>query len=168
MASHLEAAVYKNALLQYKEMLRFVSGTEKEYEKAECVESELITGSSDQLMFYLKDFNASFARSSGIVLNPFLTIKMDNASIRLGHFPHIKKEDNPYSMKKQGLKEELMVSLAMAESQYDNAMKGEVSEANHFYQHYIVGYENNFKRAGNDIAERSHRKSTSTMGGKKE
>ena len=119
-------------------------------------------------MFYLKDFNASFARSSGLVLNPFLTIKLENAAIRLGIYPNIKKEDNPYFTKSQGLKRDLIVSLAMAETQYDNAMKGEQSEANFFYQHYCIGLEANFKRKGNEIAEKTHRKSTSTMGNKKD
>ena len=47
LSSTLEATVYKNAFKQYREMQRYVSGVTEEYEKQDCVESELITGSSE-------------------------------------------------------------------------------------------------------------------------
>ena len=87
MRSILECQVHERAIQEYREMQQFVTGAQVETVGHQYIESEYITGSSDKMMFYIKDFVSECKRSSKAALNPFLVAKLDIPSLKAFKFP---------------------------------------------------------------------------------
>ena len=116
MRSILECQVHERAIQEYREMQMFVTGDQVETRGHQYIESEYITGSSDKMMFYIKDFVSEFERGSKAALNPFLVAKLDIPALKAFKFPQrVPVAENPYLLKKDGLLEGKSVSIALAE-----------------------------------------------------
>lgn len=119
MRSILECQVHERAIQEYREMQQFVTGAQVETVGHQYIESEYITGSSDKMMFYIKDFVSECKRSSKAALNPFLVAKLDIPSLKAFKFPQrVPRRENPYLLKRDGLLEGKSVSIALAESKF--------------------------------------------------
>lgn len=100
-------------------MQKLVAGDSVETVGHQYIESEYITGSSDKMMFYMKDFVSEFKRSSKASLNPFIVAKLDIPSLKAFKFPKgVKLGENPYRLKKDRLLEGKGVSIALAELKF--------------------------------------------------
>lgn len=60
MSTLLESQVYEEALQQYREMQSFLLGEHEESKGHQYVESESVVGSSDKMMFYMKEMVSEF------------------------------------------------------------------------------------------------------------
>lgn len=57
----------------------------------------MVLGSSDKMMFYIKDLHSSLNRQMKTTLNPFIVTKLDLTSIKSYKFiANVNKQDNPY------------------------------------------------------------------------
>ena len=68
-------------------MQQFLTGEKVESIGHQYIESEFIVGSSDKMMFCVKDFNSELHRSTKASLNPFVIAKLDIPSIKIFNFP---------------------------------------------------------------------------------
>ena len=67
------------------------------------LESEFVVGSSDKMMFCIKEFSSELSHCAKASLNPFLVAKLDIPSIKIFPFPlTVTKEMNPYHRKQKG------------------------------------------------------------------
>lgn len=99
-ASTLEATVLSNALKLYRQTQSFLIGAETETKGHEFIEDETIVGSSDNMIFYMKELVAELAGCKKAALNPFIVSKLDIPSIKLFNYPpDAKSKDNPYKMR---------------------------------------------------------------------
>mmetsp|Transcript_29206 Transcript_29206/g.44018 ORF Transcript_29206/g.44018 Transcript_29206/m.44018 type:complete len:132 (-) Transcript_29206:1471-1866(-) len=93
MTTLLEAAILDEALSQYREMKDFMIGEKTEHPGHEYLESESVVGSSDKMMFYIKDLVADLGRPNNEAQNPFIVAKLDLDSIKAFRFPARMKID---------------------------------------------------------------------------
>ena len=68
------------------------------------------------MMFYIKDLISDLNKSAKPAVNPFVVAKLNIPSIKSYKFPsEIKKSENPYKLKKDGLIDGKLISIAIAE-----------------------------------------------------
>ena len=68
------------------------------------------------MIFYMKDMVSDLAKSAKPAVNPFIVAKLGIPSIKLFKFPSdIKKSENPFLLKKNGLIEGKTMTIAIAE-----------------------------------------------------
>ena len=90
----------KAALNCYRQTQCYLTGEETESKGHECLESELIVGSSDKMLFHIKDMLSELSGSKKSAMNPFIVSKLNISSIKLFPFPvGIKRELNPYLLR---------------------------------------------------------------------
>ena len=68
-------------------MQQFLIGEKVESKGHQYIESEFVVGSSDKMMFNIKEFNSEFTKSNKASLNPFVVAKLDIPSIKIFNFP---------------------------------------------------------------------------------
>jgi hypothetical protein len=111
-------------------MTQFLTGEKTETEGHQYVESEFVTGSSDKMMFYMKDMVSSLNKSAKPAINPFIVAKLNIPSIKAYKFPtDIKKSENPFLLKKNGLIDGKLMAIAIAEKKF--------KDPNQFRKKYI-------------------------------
>ena len=100
-------------------MTKFLTGEKKETEGHQYIESEFVTGSSDKMMFYIKDMVSSLNKSAKPAINPFIVAKLNIPSIKAYKFPsEVKKSENPFLLKKNGLIDGKLMAIALAEQKF--------------------------------------------------
>ena len=111
-------------------MQQFLLGEKLETKGHHHLENEGVVGSSDKIMFNIKEFNSDFNRMTKVTQNPFLVAKLDLPSIKIFNFPmDTLAHQNPYNLKRNGLLEGKSVSIAIAEQKF--------KKPEQFYREYV-------------------------------
>jgi hypothetical protein len=104
MSTALESVLLKAALDHYRKVQQFLSGELTETVGHQYLEDESILGSSDKMMFFMKEMNQELAKSKKEALNPFVVSKLNIPSIKIYNYPiGLKKDKNPYAQRKEDL-----------------------------------------------------------------
>lgn len=115
MRTLMEAEILKAAIKQYRQMQNFLIGEEVETKGHQYIEDESIVGSSDKMMFYIKEQNVELKKCKKIALNPFIVSKLDVNSVKLYNYPvGITVKTNPYETRGGYNINTLPVGIALA------------------------------------------------------
>lgn len=81
----------KTAYLEklYVVLIKIATGNENEYKAQQLIESDLVAGNPDKIMFLVKDMMAGFNKTFKKNINPLLIAKLDLNSINHFSFPDI-------------------------------------------------------------------------------
>ena len=77
MSTHIDTQYAVAALNEFRRVLRIQEGGEDEYQGREFVEDEAIVGSSEKMIFYLKEMVAQLTSTPKYLLDPFIVCKLD-------------------------------------------------------------------------------------------
>lgn len=79
----------------------YLSGERTEFKGQQYIQDEMVLGSADKMMFYMKDLHSSLNRQMKTTINPFIVAKLDLTSIKAFEFiTNVSKLDNPYLQKR--------------------------------------------------------------------
>lgn len=121
MRSVLETQMLKAALSCYRQTQAYLTGEETEAQGHEYLESEMVVGSSDKMLFHIKEMLSELSGPKKTAMNPFIVAKLNVPSIKLFPFPvGIKREQNPYLLRTQDmdLVEGKTVNISLAQSRF--------------------------------------------------
>ncbi|CDW83349.1 UNKNOWN [Stylonychia lemnae] len=116
LATLIETKILERSLVEYQKCKAFLADDLKEYKGAEYIEDETIVGNADKLTFYAKDMVSHLAKCLKPNINPFLISKLDVETINFFDYPQQSKEQNPYLKAPLLLREDMDVSLKIAEN----------------------------------------------------
>ena len=94
--THIDAQVADFALQEYRQVLKFMDGTEQEYKGRQYFEDESVLGNPEKLVFYTKEMLSQLTLSAKHALDPFLIAKLDLNTINFFDFPKLPKAENKF------------------------------------------------------------------------
>ena len=95
--SCLEASVLEAALNLYRQTKNMLDGTLTESAGHEYIEDDSVMGSSDKMVFYIKDMVAELSHCKKQSQNPFIVGKLSLATLKGFKFPvGLRADQNPY------------------------------------------------------------------------
>ena len=95
--TYIESQIAKFAMKEFRQVLKFMEGSEEEYEGRQYVEDESIMGDTDKMTFYAKEMISSLQLGLKSTLNPYIVAKLNIPTIQGFEFPRLTKNDSKYA-----------------------------------------------------------------------
>ena len=96
--TYIDVHVAKFALQEFRKIIKFMDGSETEYEGRQYVEDESVLGNPDQMVFYAKEMLSNLTLSPKQTLDPYLIAKLNVKTINYFDFPRMPKGQNKYTL----------------------------------------------------------------------
>ena len=99
--TYIDSQVSKYALEEFRKVIKFMEGSETEYEGRQYVEDESVIGNPDKMVFYAKEMLSSLTMAPKQLLNPYLVAKLNVNTVNYYEFPKMPKSQNKYLLQFQ-------------------------------------------------------------------
>lgn len=74
--TYIDSHVAEFALQEFRQVLKYMEGSEQEYEGRQYVEDESVMGDTDKMVFYAKDMISQLQLGLKSQLNPYVIAKL--------------------------------------------------------------------------------------------
>ena len=95
--TYIDSHVAQFAMQEFRQVLKYMEGSETEYEGRQYVEDESIMGDEAKMMFYSKEMVSNLQMGSKTTLDPYIMAKMSVATINYYDFPKLPKSSSKYA-----------------------------------------------------------------------
>lgn len=96
MCTHIDTQYAVAALEEFQRVIRIQEGGEDEYKGREFVEDEAVLGSSEKMIFYMKEMVSQLTAAPKAFLDPFIMAKLDINTVRYFDFKELDTDMNKF------------------------------------------------------------------------